>query len=556
MAGFTGATIQVYRVGLTGLVVPMTEPMVPRPELVIALICPLGASVDLLEESIKSAFAPFKYSCEQIWLSDLLRNLESWTEEPNALEQTRIEYRQRCAAEFRRLGGPDALARAAIAAIRARRRTLTGDPDKPADSVAYILRQLKHPGEIELLRRVYGTSLTIIAGHAPHDTRVESLADLLARTAGKKSSTDRTIAETLITIDDREDSSDGDTDFGQNTRDAYPLADCFVELARGEGPSVGRFIELMFGHPFHTPTAEEVAMHQANAMALRSSDERRQVGAVIVKRTSREYMNSFADATVVASGMNEVPRRQGGYYWALESPDGRDQALRDSSQGVDREDIIKRDVLTEVAGRLKAQKWLADGFKDLEEYELADLLTKLLRRTQFSAISEFMRQVHAEMAAIVDAAMRGVPIRECEMYVTTFPCHGCAKHIIAAGIRKVVYLEPYPKSRAETLHREEIALDPKDPRAVGDKVLFLPFTGIAPRQFGRLFSMATRGRKKGPSLSEWPKRQSRLSPPHVFAHANAAYMRSERDELERLPKEYKWDRAALAPALSGFDPHR
>ena len=42
------------------------------------------------------------------------------------------------------------------------------------------------------------------------------------------------------------------------------------------------------------------------------------------------------------------------------------------------------------------------------------------------------------------------------MYVTTFPCHNCAKHIIAAGLERVVYLEPYPKSRAKTLYDEDI----------------------------------------------------------------------------------------------------
>jgi cytidine deaminase len=201
-------------------------------------------------------------------------------------------------------------------------------------------------------------------------------------------------------------------------------------------------------------------MHQANAMALRSSDERRQVGAVIVERTVRPGA-SKKDANIVASGMNEVPRRQGGYYWHEDSPDHRDQALTRDNQGSAREDRIKLDALHEIATRLKAKKWLADDFAKLDELTLAVQLLSLLSRTQFTDISEFMRQVHAEMAAIVDAAMRGVAVRGTEMYVTTFPCHGCAKHIIAAGIMRVVYLEPYPKSRAELLHQEEIALDPK-----------------------------------------------------------------------------------------------
>ena len=164
-------------------------------------------------------------------------------------------------------------------------------------------------------------------------------------------------------------------------------------------------------------------------------------------------------------------------------------------------------------------------------------------------IGEFMRQVHAEMAALVDAAKRGVAVRGCEMYVTTFPCHNCAKHIIAAGIKKVVYLEPYAKSKVRELHEEEIALDPADLNSVSDKVLFLPFTGVAPRQYARVFSMSTRSHKNGGlQLNSWNENQNTLSPLNVLANAAQAYTRTEREELDRLPKDYKWDRATLCPS--------
>src|SRR5690349_4664766 len=279
----------------------MTATASARPELIIALVCPLGSRVDALEDSIKKELDSFGYKSKLIVLSDLLQNLDSWAGEVDKLESTRIENRQRQAFEFRRLGGADSLARAAITAIRSCRKSISGDPDKSAGGVAYILRQLKHPQEIVLLRRVYGTSVVVIAGHAPEETRVEYLADTLAHTAGKASPKEfENEARKLIHIDANEDDpSDDRADFGQNTRDAYPLADCFVQLGAGEAGSVRRFIELLFGHPFHTPTAEEMAMHQANAMSFRSSDERRQVGAVIVKRTTRGSLQSkFDDATV------------------------------------------------------------------------------------------------------------------------------------------------------------------------------------------------------------------------------------------------------------------
>lgn len=525
----------------------MTEHAGERPELIIALVCPLGARIEALEKAICDELKNYDYHCESIGISDLLENLDFWTPEPDKSERTRITHRQSMAFQFRRKSGPDALARAAIAEIRERRLRRSRHPDKPANACAYIVRQLKRPEEIHLLRHVYGQSVVVVAGHASEELRVRALADTMAQKDSKASADDyENAARTLIHVDEKEDHPDDEeAKLGQNTRDTYPLADVFVNLAQGDADGVQRFVQLLFGHPFRTPTPEEMAMYQANAMALRSSDERRQVGAVIVTRTKRSD-RAIMDADIVASGMNEVPQRQGGFYWEGEFVDARDQALRRSGP-VDLENRIKNDVLREIASRLKNNNWLAPEFTSLEEVELGSKLLLLLKRTQFMDISEFMRQVHAEMAALVDAAKRGVAVRGCEMYVTAFPCHNCAKHIIAAGIMRVVYLEPYPKSRAKMLHREEIALDPANPKTVGDRVLFVPFTGVAPRQYARLFSMTARGRKNGLALNEWHDRRSTLSPRYVLANAAQAYTRTEREELERLPKEYKWDRAVLCP---------
>ena len=105
--------------------------------------------------------------------------------------------------------------------------------------------------------------------------------------------------------------------------------------------------------------------------------------------------------------------------------------------------------------------------------ELARKLLPYLKGTQFMNIGEFGRTVHAEMAALVDAAKRGVSVNKQLMYVTTFPCHNCAKHIIASGIREVWYLEPYPKSHAEFLHKEEIEIEPEPGSSLPGQTSFL-----------------------------------------------------------------------------------
>src|SRR5437870_9308439 len=97
------------------------------------------------------------------------------------------------------------------------------------------------------------------------------------------------------------------------------------------------------------------------------------------------------------------------------------------------------------------------------------------------------------LVAGVDAARRGVSVRNCTMYVTTFPCHLCARHIVAAGIRRVVYIEPYAKSLAADLYPDSIAIE----GGSDEKVIFEPFVGVSPRQYVKLFSMGTRKSDKG-----------------------------------------------------------
>ncbi|MCX6343754.1 MAG: hypothetical protein NT018_01610 [Armatimonadetes bacterium] len=71
----------------------------------------------------------------------------------------------------------------------------------------------------------------------------------------------------------------------------------------------------------------------------------------------------------------------------------------------------------------------------------------------------------------------------------TFPCHNCAKHIVAAGIERVVYVEPYPKSKAIEFHDDSITLGFKKKDSKSKSVTFEPFVGVGPRRFFDLFSM-------------------------------------------------------------------
>jgi deoxycytidylate deaminase len=138
-------------------------------------------------------------------------------------------------------------------------------------------------------------------------------------------------------------------------------------------------------------------------------------------------------------------------------------------------------------------------------------------------IIEFGRMIHAEMSAITDAARLGRSTKGAILFCTTFPCHLCAKHIVASGIDRVVFLEPYPKSNAQKLHCDSITFEIVEK----DKVLFEPFIGISPRRYRDIFEKKKRKNDKG-LAQEW---YEGLKPVPMIEDRGAAYIENEEAEI-------------------------
>ncbi len=68
--------------------------------------------------------------------------------------------------------------------------------------------------------------------------------------------------------------------------------------------------------------------------------------------------------------------------------------------------------------------------------------------------AELCYAAHAEQNAIIQAAKYGVNIDGATLYCTHQPCVICAKMIINAGIRRVVYKEGYPDEFSLRLFEE------------------------------------------------------------------------------------------------------
>jgi deoxycytidylate deaminase len=453
------------------------NPVFEDSELVFGLVAPVGTNFEVFQNLLDRGLKKFGYAINVVRLSDLTANVSAEGVPPLTVTGSR-EYKRlntlMHAGNALRLasGRGEFLALAAAKEISDNRSTTT--PVRLR--TAHVLRSLKHPDEVRALRRIYGSGFYLIGVTVDEGERREYLKD-------EKACTDEELAKLLRRDEHEEDAAyfgqDG-TNFGQRTRDTFHLADVFVPLKAED--QLERFLSLIFGAPFITPTLDEYAVFLAFGASLRSGDLSRQVGAVVVS----------AAGDVVGVGANDVPCAGGGLYWPGPA-DRRDHVLQQDSNEV-RRDAIVTDVLERLLpAEAKRDEWLVAGKRKLKGSPLMD-------------ITEYGRAVHAEMESLMSCGRSGISPSGGTLYSTTFPCHNCAKHIIAAGVKRVVYVEPYPKSQAKDLFDDSIVLgrDGGDPK----KVRFEPFVGVGPRKFIDLFSMGLSSgtqvkRKSDGRAAEW-----------------------------------------------------
>lgn len=56
---------------------------------------------------------------------------------------------------------------------------------------------------------------------------------------------------------------------------------------------------------------------------------------------------------------------------------------------------------------------------------------------------EIYTSLHAEGGVVAHAAKEGISLKDAEVFVTTFPCSGCANYLVAAGVKKVFFFGGY-----------------------------------------------------------------------------------------------------------------
>lgn len=188
-------------------------------------------------------------------------------------------------------------------------------------------------------------------------------------------------------------------------------------------------LNLILNPKSRIPRMNEVYMTMAYSMAAQSRCLQRKVGALI---TSGDYQ-------IVSLGHNDIPKNLEPCIKRF----GGCNRKRIKSK------LLKMYTYCPKCGNpLTEEKYCEDCNKSINE--------EYLRDKNLGAC----RSLHAEESAIVGAAKSGIPLNDGIIFTTTFPCNLCANKIANVGLKKVVYVEPYPQIEAiETLKENNVELE-------------------------------------------------------------------------------------------------
>ncbi|MDW1822679.1 anti-phage dCTP deaminase [Vibrio sp. Vb1018] len=480
-------------------------------EIVIALVSAVGCDLGHFTRLIEEELDLYDFSSTKIRVStDFLHTLE--TPNGSLTKLQLIDHLMTVGNNYRSIcENNGALAYAAIAKIAEKRAEFLGNYEsKPLEKRAWIVRSLKHPEEVKVLRDTYGDRLFLIGIHSSEEKRRRTLSNK------KRKADPENIIDKLISRDTEEKSG-----HGQHTRDTFHLSDFFIDEDQNSDKNkadIERVFKLIFNHPYTTPTFDEYAMYMAFSASVRSGDLSRQVGAVLTK-----------DSNIISTGANDVPKAQGGLYWPI-LDENKTHIIdikngRDYTRGFDANKNAIHELANDILEKFDLNN-ISDKYSLTEEEKnsLKDSIFNKIIKSKLKDITEYGRIVHAEMEAILSCGRSNNSTIDTTLYCTTFPCHNCAKHIIAAGVMRVVYVEPYAKSKAFEFHNDSISEEKED-----GKVLFEPFVGVGPRSFLDLFSMnlgsgmkMKRKDSQGKVL-DWSKESAKLR----LAQSDFSYLKEE-----------------------------
>ena len=471
-------------------------------ELVIALVGAIGSGVTTTAKVLTEILErEYDYSCHYIRVSTIIRDMSLRIGETiptdDSLPDIRTPALQALGNVLRGKYTNRYLAEKCIEQIAVDRLSPPSGISKGYEEVAkdgggvsllpinrrrvHIIDSIKHTAEVDALREVYGDTFWLLGVFAPETVREERLTKI-----GFDPARIRQIFQ-----DDEEDGHDN----GQKVRDTAHQSDFFI---RNDGltedrlrTALSRYLKIIFNIGINTPTLDETAMYNAASQASTSACLSRQVGAAIFSESGE----------LIGVGANDVPKFRGGLYCAEDGDS--DYRCFKLTNGICHNDDRKDRLYTAIVRELREAGALASGV-------MPGKVVAALRRTDIKNLIEYSRAVHAEMEAIISVGRGNKPgLVGATLYCTTFPCHSCARHIVASGIKKVFYVEPYAKSLAVALHGDAVSMKETDHES---RVTFLQYDGTAPKNMIRLFKHGLQRKRDGRMIKVDPRKATPIFP--------------------------------------------
>ena len=340
------------------------------------------------------------------------------------------------------------------------------DGIEPVRQDAHIVVDgIRNIGEIDYLRDRFGAGFFLFALECPTSQRWTRLSHIYER-SGRG-------LEGFRKDDERD--RDEEYKFGQQVQLCVDQVDVLIKNTDESGIAVLRdkipeYVDLLTGKRPRYAAPGEIFMNLAYSAAHGSKCLKRQVGAVIVTAPPGEM------GDIVGQGFNENPAPtkpcvEEKEYGADPHNGQRGRCFRDIVRAESFAAFVTLGLKCPLCGGPLARpegdqllwKCRTCG-QDFENYFWPERAMTL-----YTAI-------HAEVAALFAAGRRS---RGATLYTTTFPCFQCTQKIVLAGIKCIVFNEPYPDVRA------------------GDRLILAGieterFEGIRSRRFDEIFARARR----------------------------------------------------------------
>jgi deoxycytidylate deaminase/dephospho-CoA kinase len=384
---------------------------------------------------------------KKIHLSSKIHNTWNATEQQKPIEQRRPsapkKELQDIGNQLRKTDGPVVLARAAI-----------DEADALAQDSLVVFDGIRNAAEVELLRQTF-PNFVLIAVWCPMELRWERVKEEYGG------------MQNVFMEDDKRDHNE-EVEHGQQVQICVDKADILIKndsnmtqaaANRFLHDKIKEYVELLHGVTLRPPLQDEVGMAIAYTQSLRSLCLKRTVGAVITDNKGR----------VISTGYNENPE-------PLKPCISQFKYCYKDAQ-------VQQQIQILVTKRPKCPLCDASITYDAlgENYRCPGCGKSISIAYAPDRGMSRCTAIHAENMAIMNARES---LRDAILYTSTFPCSQCARQITFAGIREVVYIEPYPDPDSKR-YLEELA---------GIRVRV--FEGVKARAYERVFGRVRAGNEK------------------------------------------------------------